>query len=329
MREFYARHLVAVCLRPFVDRVGAWRTRLEPAVRPQVLVGPLRDPALDLAVHARGIRLDRRTGEVGPRRFDVQFIAVRGHYRHRHHHPGIDQTGDARNHRQRSRRHAEERHEDRVFGTVVHVRQVVERHAAFHRAQGGTQIRSLARDQHRFIEAFTPALQPAVPDFVGLAGVDRDSLHLGGDADATGVKSGEVRRDQDQGPGGRIEQMLATDDADKALDLFPRAAPEHRVIERRARDVAKAAPAYRIPISLGELRKADPKVRSRNASARPCDPPKRVAEQRRHTRTSRDRPPIAGIDASDPEPREQSESRREPPAHAASCGTGSAPAGTL
>src|SRR5512133_1595830 len=54
------------------------RPRLEPLVGPEVLVRHLQHPPLELAVHARGVVLDRGPGEVGPRRLEVQHIAFVG-----------------------------------------------------------------------------------------------------------------------------------------------------------------------------------------------------------------------------------------------------------
>ena len=51
--------LIIASISASVERRRAGRPRLEPLVGPQILRGHLLDPTFDLAIHARGIFLDR------------------------------------------------------------------------------------------------------------------------------------------------------------------------------------------------------------------------------------------------------------------------------
>src|SRR5260221_14573128 len=54
----------------------AWRTRLEALVQPVILLGHLASAILDKSIHAPGVVLHARPGEILPRRIKARDIAA-------------------------------------------------------------------------------------------------------------------------------------------------------------------------------------------------------------------------------------------------------------
>ena len=140
----------------------------------------------------------------------MQHVAVIGHLGHCHHDLSADDAGDTRHHRNRCRRNAKERNEDRVGRAEIHVRQVIQRKPILDASHHGAHVGALAGNEHRIVESLASPQEPCVPHGVGLRRVDRDAAHQCIETNAAGVETNEVRSNQDQWLArGRVQMLDA------------------------------------------------------------------------------------------------------------------------
>ena len=131
--------------------------------------------------------------------------------------------------------HAKERNEHRIASTKVHIWQIVERQAGFHRPDDGFHAFG-AGDDLRFAEARAAREHHPIKVGIALFAVKRAARGVHGNANGAGVKPNEMRAKPDHGPPRfallKLLPFVLVMQRDVAADFSAGRVPEEAVFER-------------------------------------------------------------------------------------------------